>query len=424
MKQIMLVLLAVVILLPLLACTQTVQAGELKSDKPRLGSTVSDSDIATLAEGNNAFALDLYRAIKDQDGNLFFSPYSLSQALAMAGAGARGQTEHEMFTTLQFKFSQEQLHAAFNGLDLELAKRGQGAKGKDNKAFRLHIINAIWGQVDFKFQAAYLDLLAQNYGAGLRTLDFIKEADKSRLQINRWASDQTEGRIKDLLLPGTINPLTRLVLTNAIYFNAAWQYQFTKESTGNADFTLLDGSRVSVPMMHLQKSFAYSEGSGYQAVELPYDGQELSMVIILPRSDSYRAFESALNSQQVNSIIQNLKSGRVNLSMPRFTFESRFSLKKALGDMGMKTAFSPSDADFSGMDGAKDLFIQDVIHKAFVAVDEAGTEAAAVSAVMMGVTSAPAEQPKEITLDHPFIFLIRDNQTNSILFLGRVMNPK
>jgi serpin B len=424
MKRILLILLSVVILLPLLACTQPVQAGELKSDKPRLTASAGASDINALTEGNNAFALDLYRTLKDPDGNLFFSPYSLSQALAMTAGGARGVTEQQMSETLQFQLEQAKLHAAFNSLDLELAKRGQGAKGKDDKGFRLHIINAIWGQVGFKFQADYLDLLAQNYGAGLRTLDFIKETDKSRLQINQWASDQTEGKIKDLLAQGTINAMTRLVLTNAIYFNAAWQNQFNKESTNNADFTLLDGTKVNVPIMHQQKSLAYGEGSGYQAVELPYDGQELSMVIILPQAADFKAFEAALDSRQVGNIIQNLKSQQVKLSMPRFTFESQFNLKKALSGMGMTAAFSESEADFSGMDGAKDLFIQDVIHKAFVGVDEAGTEAAAVSAVIVGLTSAPIGEPKEVNLDHPFIFLIRDIQTNSILFLGRVVNPK
>jgi serpin B len=424
MKKMMLITLVIVILLPLLACTQPVQASVLKSEKPRLASSAGTSDVTALTEGNNAFALDLYGVLKDQAGNLFFSPYSLSQTLAMTWAGARGETEQQMSGTLQFKLQQAQLHAAFNSLDLELAKRGQGAKGKDDKGFRLHIINAIWGQAGFKFQADYLDLLAQDYGAGLRTPDFIKETDKSRLQINQWASDQTEGKIKDLLPPGTIGPLTRMVLTNAIYFNAAWQYQFKKEYTNNADFTLLAGSRVNVPMMHLQQSFAYSEGADYQAVELPYDGRELSMVIILPQTGSYQAFEAALNSRQVNTIIQDLKSSRVNISMPRFTFESQFNLKKALSGMGMTSAFSASEADFSGMDGTKDLFIQDVVHKAFVAVDETGTEAAAVSAVIMMLSSAPIDEPKEVKLDHPFIFLIRDMQTNSILFLGRVMNPQ
>jgi serpin B len=422
LKKIIMFILSAIILLPLLACTQTVQAGELKSAKPRLTPSVNTSDTASLVDGNNTFAFNLYQRIKDEDSNLFFSPYSISQALAMTYGGARGVTAQQMAAALQFNLEANRLHPAFNGLDLELAKRGQGAKGKDEKGFRLHIVNAIWGQKDYKFQADYLDLLAQNYSAGLRVVDFIKAAEDSRLKINQWASDQTEGKIKDLLPQGSIDELTRLVLTNAIYFNAAWQSQFHKEATTNKNFSLLDGSQVSVPMMKQQASFAYNEGSDYQALELPYDGRELSMLIILPKADRFKAFETALSSQQVSTIIQGLKNSQVNLSMPKFTFAAEFSLSKALKEAGMTAAFSPSEADFSGMDGAKDLYITDVVHKAFVAVDEAGTEAAAVTAVVVGTTSMPMEV-KEVTLDHPFIFLIRDIQTNSILFVGRTMNP-
>ncbi len=397
---------------------------ELKSDKQRMTSPVaSQADLIALVEGNNAFAFDAYPQIKE-DGNLFFSPYSISLALAMTYAGARSDTEKQMASALHYTLPQEKLHPAFNSLDLELNQRGQGAKGKDDKGFRLNVVNAIWGQKDYTFLQEFLDTLAENYGAGLRLLDFINAPDPSRITINDWVSDQTEGRIKDLIPQGAINPLTRLVLTNAIYFNAAWQNAFEKNATTDGTFHLLTGDEVTVPMMHQTKSFAYTEGSDYQAVELPYDGRELSMLVLLPQSGQFTAFEQSLDVRKVDGIIDSLAPKKVALAMPRFEFTtSSISLTKALSDMGMPVAFT-EDADFSGMTGKRDLHISDVIHKAFVSVDESGTEAAAATAVIMAATSAPMpEKIINMTIDRPFIFLIRDIQTGTILFLGRVMNP-
>ncbi len=422
MKKVILVILSLVIILPLMACTQTVQAGELKSDKPRQTPSAGQSDVAALVDGDNTFAFNLYRMVKDADSNLFFSPYSISEALAMTYGGARGTTEQQMAAALQFKLAQAQLHPAFNSLDQALASRGQGAQGTNGQGFRLNIVNAIWGQKNFKFTAGYLDLLAQNYGAGLRVLDFMKAAEQSRQTINQWVSDQTNAKITDLLPQGSITDMTRLVLTNAVYFNAAWQSQFQKSATSNGSFTLANGSQVTAPMMKQQENFGYAEGSDYQAIELPYDGNQLSMVIILPKTGQFSAFETSLSSATVSSILQNLKNAEVNLTMPRFTFSGEFSLNKALGSLGMTAAFDPSQADFSGMDGAKDLYISDVVHKAYVAVDENGTEAAAATGIVVGTTSMPVEI-KQMVLDHPFIFLIRDIATNTIIFLGRTMNP-
>ncbi|MDO8635562.1 MAG: serpin family protein [Dehalococcoidia bacterium] len=422
MKKTLFLILAVTMVLGLTACTQQVSAEVIKSDKPRvLSPAISQTDMASLVDGNSAFALNLYQALKDTDGNLFYSPYSISEALAMTYGGARGDTEKQMAGALHFSLTQNQLHPAFNSLDQELAKRGQGAKGKDEKGFRLHVVNAIWGQNDFKFTSEYLDLLAQNYGAGLRILDFIKATEQSRTTINQWVSDQTESKIKDLIPRGAIDPMTRLVLTNAIYFNAAWKYPFTVESTSSDKFHLLNGSEISVPLMKQTKSFGYAEGDNYQIVELPYDGNELSMVILLPRLEQFKAIEASLNSQQVNNMIRSIQSRQMILSMPKFRFESNFGLKKTLSAMGMPVAFS-TDADFSGMDGKRDLYIKDVIHKSFIYVDEAGTEAAAATGVIMGVTSMPAS-PIEVTIDHPFIFLIRDVKTGVVLFVGRVLSP-
>ena len=431
MKKAIIWILLLVLLAGLLACTpETVTEGTvlasgktLQSDKYRETSpTIDKSDQVALIDGNSAFAFDLYQRLKEKDGNLFYSPYSISAALAMTYAGARGQTEQEMAEAMHFVLSQEQLHPAFNWLDQELAQRGEGARGKDDKGFRLNVVNAIWGQKDYEFMVDFLDTLAENYGAGLRILDFINDPEESRITINDWVSDQTEDRIKDLIAPGVIDSLTRLVLTNAIYFNAAWADQFSTGQTADGVFHLLDGNTVTVPMMRQTASFGYAEGDNYQVVELPYDGHELSMVIMLPDDGHLAEFEASLDYQQVRDIIAHLEVPRVDLAMPKFEFESSFSLAEALSTMGMSDAFS-SGADFSGMTGNRDLFIGDVVHKAFVSVDEEGTEAAAATAVVMP-TSAPPSEPVVVTIDRPFIFLIRDIETGAILFVGRVVNPK
>lgn len=427
MNRGLIIILVLVLILPVIASMQLAQpagAGVLKSDKERITEpNVSTDEQALLVEGNTIFAFELYQALKGEEGNLFYSPYSISLALAMTYAGARGETAQQMADTLQFLLEQDRLHPAFNWLDAELAKRGEGAQGKDGEGFRLNIVNAIWGQRDYEFLPAFLDVLAENYGAGLRILDFITETEKSRVTINKWVSDQTESRIKDLIPPGAITELTRLVLTNAIYFNAAWEHPFNEKVTADGPFYLLDGGQVIVPMMKQTESFGYTEGEEYQAVELLYDGGELSMVILIPEASQFGAFEEGLQAQQVDAIINDLRNTRVTLTMPQFEFDSEFSLKDTLAGMGMRDAFSPDDADFSGMMGNPELFISDVVHKAFVAVDEAGTEAAAATAVIVGTTSAPGEPLVEVTIDRPFIFLIRDIETGAILFVGRVLNP-
>ena len=382
---------------------------------------VSEAALTTLVTGNSVFAFDLYQALREEDGNLFYSPYSISLALAMTYAGARGETAQQMADTLHFVLSPDRLHPAFNSLDIELGRRGEGAKGKDGEGFRLNIVNDIWGQKDYQFLTTFLDLLAENYGAGLRIMDFANAPEESRITINNWVSDQTESRIEDLIPQGLIGAFTRLVLTNAIYFNAAWQYPFTEDMTRDGPFYLLDGGEVTVSMMRQTESFGYTEGDGYQAVELPYDGRELSMVILLPQAGQFETFEGSLDAQRVDAIVKDLKPRQAALTMPRFEFESGFSLKEILVAMGMPVAFS-GHADFSGMTGSRDLFISDVVHKAFVSVDEAGTEAAAATAVVMKLTALPGT-PVEVTVDRPFVFLLRDIETDTILFIGRIVNP-
>jgi serpin B len=394
----------------------------LQSEKKRLiSSNVNEVDLAAMVSGNNAFAFGLYQELKNTDGNIFYSPYSISMALAMTYNGARGQTGKQMADTLRFMLPEDRIHSAFNSLDQELSRRGEGAKGKDGKGFRLNIVNAIWGQKGYQFLPEFLDTLAENYGAGLRLLDYINATEDSRMAINKWVSGQTGERIKDLIPEGAIDRLTRMVLTNAIYFNAAWQSPFQDTATSKGIFHTLDGREISVPMMKQTESFGYTEGSGYQVVELPYDGRELSMVILLPRVGQFKAFKDSLDAKRVDDVIKGLTQQQVALTMPKFEFDSSFSLKELLAKMGMPIAFS-SNADFSGMTGKRDLYISDVIHKAFVSIDEAGTEAAAATAVIMKATAMPAK-PTEVTIDRPFIFLIRDIKTGTVLFVGRVLNP-
>jgi serpin B len=421
MKKKLLLILTAIVTLSLAACGQNVAADVVKSDRPRVAAPdTTAAELKTLVDGNSAFAFDLYKSLKTKDGNLFYSPYSLSTALAMTYAGARTDTEKQMAATLHFDLTQARLHPAFDSLDLELGKRGQNLKG--NETFKMSNVNAIWGQKDYTFQAAYLDTLAQYYGAGLHVLDFKQSPEASRVTINNWVSDQTNNKIKDLLPQGVIDTLTRLVLTNAIYFNATWDTPFKKEATRDAQFNPLNGSSVTVPMMRQSASFNYTAGDNYQVVELPYSGKELSMVILVPKAGQFAAFENALNATQLASVTSNLKTSYVALAMPKFKYDSSFGLKDTLSAMGMPVAFTDS-ADLSGMTGNRELVIKEVVHKAYVAVDEAGTEAAAASAVIAGVTSV-GPTAVELTIDRPFIFLIRDVKTGTILFMGRVMNPK
>lgn len=422
MKKIIFVLLSAIMIFGLASCGQPASASEVKSDKPRDTSpNVSTADETTLVNGNSEFAWDLYQVVKAEDGNLFYSPYSISLALAMTYAGAKGDTAKQMADTLHYDLSQTALHPAFNSLALELASRGQGAQGKDEKGFRLNIVNAIWGQKDYKFISAFLDLLAENYGAGLRVLDFIKDPNASRETINNWVSEQTEGRIKDLIPEGAITPLTRLVLTNAVYFNAAWREKFEESATQNGQFHLVNGTEVTVPMMRKTDSYGYVKSGNVVGVELPYDGNELSMVILTNATGTFTDFEKGLTFSKVNELIDGIRYSEVRLTMPKFEFESKFGLKETLQGMGMALPFQ-DNADFTGISTQSDLHIDDVIHKAFISVDEAGTEAAAATAVIVGTTSMPVEQAV-VTLDQPFVFLIRDIQTGAIIFIGRVMNP-
>ena len=405
-------------------------AAELRSDKDRSASTVGSADLGELVRGNNAFALDLYRALSDGDGNLFYSPFSISQALAMTSAGARGETLRQMESTLHHRLPQSSLHPAFNALDRTLASRGRAPggtandKGEAGQYFRLNVANAIWGQEGYQFLPEFLDVLAANYGAGMMAVDFVGAPDDSRVRINDWVTEETEGKIKDLLPPGTIERSTRLVITNAIYFNASWLWQFNPRDTEVRPFHLAGGRTVAVPMMTetTKEFYGYARGDGYQVVDVPYSWGETSMTVLLPDEGKLGEFEDSLDSELFDRIIDDIEIDYVTLTMPLFEFESEFSLGDTLAGTGMPDAFDDRSADFSGMTGSSDLWISRVVHKAFVSVDEEGTEASAATAVAMAA-SGPVKEPIPVTVDRPFIFLIRDTGTGTILFLGRVSNP-
>lgn len=390
----------------------------LKSNLPReTNPQLETGELQELVKGNTQFACDLYRQIRGGKDNIFISPHSISVALAMTYAGARGNTEKQMAEVLHFTLSQERLHNAFNALDLELAKRPQAVE-KDG--FKLHICNAAWGQKDYSFLQSYLDVLAVNYGSGLQLLDFMSDPEQCRITINNWVAEQTEDRIKDLLPPGSLSALTRLVLTNAIYFKAGWLYPFDEDLTSDAPFFTLDDQEITVSMMGQMGTFGYTAEKGYyQAVEILYKGEEVSMVILLPAPGRFEEFEASLSVVFINNIIERITLQGLDLHMPKFSFKWKDSLVEILSSMGMTDAFIGGVADFSGIDGSYRLSIMDIFHQSFIAVNEAGTEAAAATAVVIGETSLP----DSMTINRPFIFLIRDRITGAILFLGRVLNP-
>lgn len=375
------------------------------------------SNMEELVYGNNAFAFDLYQVLREGDGNLFFSPYSISLALAMTYAGACGQTQREMAKVLRFTLPPCRLHAAHGSLNEKFSTlAGSG--------LQLHIANSIWGQLEHPFFLGFLGLLEQHYGSPLREVDFRGQPEGSRQEINQWVSEATEGKIGDLIPASGITPFTRLVLANAIYFNAQWQNPFAKEDTREGVFHLLDGTDIFVPMMHQKASFRYAAGDGWQAVELPYVGMRVAMLILLPDQGQFEEFDTALDERLVKSIVEGLGSEReISLVMPKFSYEAAFTLSEALIALGMETAFDEDRADFFAMDGTRDLSIDEVYHKAFVAVDEVATEAAAATAVVVGLAMA-LPPPPTVRVDRPFVFLIRDRTTDSILFVGRVLDPR
>jgi serpin B len=367
----------------------------------------------------DAFSVDLYKILAREPGNLVMSPYSVGVALAMTRTGAVGETSKQMDAVLHAALAKD-IHAGFNALEQTLAKRpGKYKVGDQTLELELATANRLWGQKDFTFERAFLDTLAKQYGAGMQIVDYKTAYEAARRTINDWVAARTRDRIKDLIAEGVLGADTRLVLTNAIYLKASWQFLFNDAVP--AAFHRADGSEVQAELMSQSETLAYGAGDGYQAVRLPYAGG-LSMVVIVPDAGKLASFERGLDGATLRRITTGLSAAQVSLSMPKFTFRSKAQLKDALGELGMPIAFTDR-ADFSGMTKQEPLEIADVIHQAFIAVDEKGTEAAAATAVVMRLTSAP-ERVVQLTIDRPFLFLIQDDETGATLFMGRLADPK
>ncbi len=417
-----LIAIAVISITILAACLPAASIHTAKSNKQRATNPSAPIDgVKELVEGNNAFALELYNELRSEGGNLILSPYSISLALAMTYAGARGNTEAQMAQALHFAPQNEE-HISFNALDLALGKKPINLD-PNQKPMQLNIANALWAEQSITFQPEFLDTLALNYGAGVNLADFKNKADKERAAINNWVSDQTEDKINNLLPDDSLTSDTRMVLVNAIYFNADWLDQFDADSTRDVPFNLLDGTQVKAPMMGQDMTIPYMTGSGYTALELPYAGDTAAMDILVPDAGRFDEIESALTGNMFNEIVGNMNETLLVLNMPKFKFESSFSnISDTLSSLGMTDAFNANSADFSGMTTDEKLVIDSVIHKAFVAVDEKGTEAAAATAVIVDTTSLHMIDVN-ILIDRPFIFVIRDKVNGQVLFIGRVLNP-
>ena len=414
-------------LLVILACALVIAGGLYHYQQNYLPTAplADDSEatadhVASVVGANNRFAIDLYKAYAnstDHRGkNLFLSPYSISVALAMTYEGARGTTAGEMETVLHVPTDAVARRAGHARVHNELNKAG--------RATILRTANALWAQKAYPFLPDYMGMIERYYAGTSTNLDFSADAEGSRKVINEWVEERTEDRIKDLIPEGALEPATLLVLTNAIYFKGFWSTQFDPDATQDQDFRVTPDRTVKVPMMYLKgkdNPLYYGEGPELQLLEMPYKGEELSMLVLLPRNDDLGALEDSLDAKKLEGIRIGMGKMEVDVYLPRFTFKSKFFMRDTLKGMGMPTAFSNA-ADFSGMDGSKTLKIDKVIHQAFVEVNEEGTEAAASTAVIMVAKSAGMPRPV-FRADHPFIFLIQERATGNVLFLGRVMDP-
>jgi serpin B len=378
-------------------------------------------DVSKMVEGSNQFALDLYQQLHSSEGNLFFSPSSISTALSLTHAGAAGETKTEMAKTLRIQLPDDRLHSAMGILQASWKLPAQ------NKGIRLNIANRLWGQANTEFLPAFLAITRDQYSAELARLNFT-DSESARQTINRWVEEQTQSKITALIPAGALASDTKLVLTNAVYFYGTWEAPFKKENTKDEDFYLTETEKVKVPLMHRRSGFRYQAFDDFQVLELPYGDGTLSMVALLPKEkNGLSDLESKLTYQNWKQWTSSIpREIDVQVYLPRFKTTSQFEMNQTLAAMGMASAFDPNTADFSGMTGGRDLFISKVVHKAFVDVNEEGTEAAAATGIVMMPTSALIEEPKEppvFRADHPFLFMIRDNRNDAILFTGRIVNP-
>ncbi len=377
-----------------------------------------NKDLAALVEGNNQFAFDLYHQLAQEPGNKFFSPCSISAALAMAYAGARGNTAKEMAKTLHFTFDNERLHPAFG----DLIRRINGADSK--RKYQLAVANALWAKRGLSLEPAFLRITQAHYQAGFETADFAGDAEAARQRINGWVEDRTNKKIMDLVPKGFLGNKTVLVLVNAIYFKGDWASPFGKEETKTDDFELAGGPKIKVPMMNQAIVANYMANADFQLAELPYKDNEVSMIVILPKKkDGLPGVEKSLSARTLKEMLALADAANLQFAMPKFKMAETFSLSGELAKMGMPEAFQLAKADFSGMSKNGAFSISEVVHKAFLDVNEKGTEAAAATAV--GVVDESKSGPAvTFRVDRPFLFLLHNKATDSILFLGRVSDPR
>ena len=374
------------------------------------------SNGSEIIEANNRFAINLYSQYKSEEGNIFFSPFSISTAMAMVYEGAEGKTAKEIKSVFGFPKYDNSRRNQYSNLLSEINKK--------DKEYALKTANALWAEQDFHFLDEYLTTVEKYYGGKTTNLDFKNEPDSSRLIINNWVEDKTNNKIKDLFPEGSIHKDIRLVLTNAIYFKAEWLKQFDADKTRDKNFRVNPDKSIKVPMMQRtdRKSiFNYTQNEDLQILEMPYAGEDLSMLILLPLNDDIETLENSFTIEKLTEWKKSLRKRKVNIYIPKFKFETKYFMKYTLSNLGMPTAFTNS-ADFSGMTGTKDLKIDKVIHQAFIEVNEEGTEAAAATGIVMMQKSMPPPTPI-FKADHPFIFIIQQKETGNILFMGRVNNP-
>jgi len=375
------------------------------------------ASVGAVVKGNTVFALGMYQELSSKEGNLFFSPYSISSALGMTYAGARNNTEKEIKQVLHFPGEPGALCRSFGEL-----QEGLNSVQKAGE-IKLSIANAIWYEKSYTFLPSFINLVQNDYRSKVALADFVGNAEAERKVINTWVEKQTNDKIKNLIPMGILNPLTRMVLVNAIYFKGDWESQFKEINTRELDFNVTASKKVKTKMMYQQGDFLLAEDENTQALEMTYKGDRLSMLVLLPKQkNEISELEKTLTAEKLNGLIAKLRDTKVQVTFPKFKVETGYDLVPPFMKLGMKDAFAQR-ADFSGMDGTKDLYISAIMHKAFVEVDEKGTEAAAATAVVMTLESVSFSPPYKFNADHPFLFLIRDNVTGSILFMGRMVNP-
>jgi serpin B len=381
-------------------------------------------DVTAVVAADTAFSLDLIGRAWNGD-NLILSPFSIATALGMLEAGARGETREQMAEVLHESLPDQSLHDARGTLLAALAALAAEAPSTDDEPppFTLRAVNSLWAQRDYPILEGYLEVLSGSYDAGVSLLDFVSDPEAARVVINDAVAEQTEERITDLIPEGVITALTRLVLTNAVYFKANWLNEFSPDLTADGTFRTAGVAEVSVPMMHTSSRIQYVDGNGYTAAWLPYVG-DAAMMVILP-DDDIDGLLAALTVDELAEAGRSAGGFQVDLTMPRFEYRSQLGLAPVLQDLGMTAAFLPppgdGTADLTGIVEARELYVQDVIHQGFVKVDEKGTEAAAATAIVVGETSMP--EPASLVLDRPFLFLIQHQSSGEVLFAGIVADP-